>query len=62
MDCLVSVEEDFVVYTGFDGEPVELVKDGGDVAGGRGFGDDTGSSILDKLEFMKEFVRETKQE
>ena len=55
MDCLVSVEEDFVVYTEFDGEPVELVKDGGDVAGGRGFGDDTGSSILDKLEFMEEF-------
>ena len=45
----------------FDREPVKLVQDGGDVTDGRGFGDNTCSSVLDQLEFMEEFVGETKQ-
>ena len=31
------------------------------MADGRGFGDNTGSGILDQLDFMEEFVGETKQ-
>ena len=38
-------------------EDLKLVQDGGDVTDGRGFGDNTGSSVLDQLEF----VGETKQ-
>ena len=55
------IEEDLIFDTVFDREPVKLVQDGGDVTAGRGFGDDTCSSVLDQLEFMKEFVGETKQ-
>ena len=62
MDGIESIEEDLVVDTVFDRKPVELVKDRGDVADGRGFGDNTGSSVLDQLEFMEEFMGETKQE
>ena len=31
------------------------------MADGRGFGDNTGSRVLDQLKFMEEFVGETKQ-
>ena len=62
MDGFESMEEDLIVYTGFYGKPVELVKDRGDVTHGRGSGDDACCSILDQLEFMEEFVRETKKE
>lgn len=53
-----SIEENLEIYTVFDGKPVESVENRCDVAGGRGFGDNTGSSVLDQLEFMGE----TKQE
>ena len=55
------IEEDLVFNTVFDREPMKLVQDGGDVTYGRGFGDDACSSVLDQLEFMEEFVGETKQ-
>ena len=55
------IEEDLVFNTVFDREPMKLVQDGGDVTDGRGFGDDACSSVLDQLEFMEEFVGETKQ-
>ena len=45
-----------------DGEPVESVEDRSDVAGGGGFGDDPGCSILDKLQFMEGFDWETGEE
>ena len=53
------IEEDLIFNTVW--EPVKLVQDGGDVTDGRGFGDNTCSSVLDQLEFMEEFVGETKQ-
>ena len=40
---------------------MELVKNGGDVGDGRGFGDDAGCSVLDQLDFMEEFVGETEE-
>ena len=49
MDCLESVEKNFIVNAEFDGEPVKLVKDRGDVTDGGGFCDDAGSSVLDQL-------------
>ena len=61
MDGIECVEEDLVVYAVFDGQPVELVKNGGDVGDGRGFGDDAGCSVLDQLDFMEEFVGETEE-
>ena len=62
MDSLECMEEDFEVNAVFDGKPMELVKNRGDVTDGRGSGDDTGSSILDQLELMEEFVGETNKE
>ena len=55
------IEEDLIFNTVFDRELVKLVQDGGDATDGRGFGDNTCSSVLDQLEFMEEFVGETKQ-
>ena len=55
------IEENLIVNAEFDGEPVELVQDGGDVTDDRGSGDDTGSSVLNQLKFMEEFVGETKE-
>ena len=47
MDCFESMEEDFVINTEFDGEPMELMEDGSDVTSGVFFCDNPGSSILD---------------
>ena len=41
---------------------MELLQDGGDVVGRRGFGDDTGSGVVDQLKFMERRVRETEEE
>lgn len=47
MDGLECMEEDFEIYSVFDGKPVELEQNGGDVTDGRGFGDDACGSVLD---------------
>ena len=57
-----SMEEDFEIYTEFNREPVELLQDRGDVMEGGGSGDDAGGSVLDQLELMEGFLRETKEE
>lgn len=62
MDGIESIDEDLEVYALFDGEPVELVQYGCDVADGRCFSDDTSSRILNQLELMEVFVGKAKQE
>ena len=61
MNGFEGVQENLVIDTGFDGEPVELVENRGYVADDRGSSDDTGSRILDQLKFMEEFVGETNE-
>ena len=62
MDGLESVQEDFVVDSELDGEPVKLLKDRVDVVKRGGSGDDAGCRVLDKLKFMEGFVRGTEEE
>ncbi len=62
VDGFECIEEDFERDTEFDWEPVELLEDGGDVVKGGGSGDDTGCRVLDQLELMEGFVRDTKEE
>ncbi len=54
--------KDFECDTEFDWEPVELLEDGDDVVKGRGSGNDSGCRVLDQLELMEGFVRDTKEE
>ena len=61
MDGLEGMEEDLEIDAVFDGKPVELQQNGGNVTNGGGSGDDTGSSVLDQLQFMEEFVGESKE-
>ena len=62
MEGFESMEEDFEINTEFNREPVELLQDRGDVMEGGGSGDDAGGSVLDQLELMEGFLRETKEE
>ena len=41
---------------------MKLLQDGGNVMEGGGSGDDAGGSVLDQLELMEGFLRETKEE
>ena len=38
----------------WDGEPVQVVKDGGDVYMGTGVGEEAGGGVLDILKFIEE--------
>lgn len=60
MDGCECVEEDLVGNVITDQKSVELMLYRGDVTDGRSLADDTGSCLLDQLQYMKEFVRETK--
>ena len=62
MDGLVCVEEDLVINPVFYGKPVELVENRGDVAADGGSGDNSCCCILDQLDFMEEFMGETKEQ
>jgi len=62
VDGLECMEEDLKGIAVFDGKPVELLWNRGDVIDGRGFDHDAGSSVLDQFELMEEFVGETKEE
>ena len=46
---LEGMEEDLVVDAVFNGEPVELMENWGDVMDDRGFGDDSSRCVLDQL-------------
>ena len=41
------------MYMLFDGKPVEFAEDGGDVFSGWGAGKQSGSRVLDILQFLK---------
>ena len=62
MDGLEGMEENFIVDALFDGKPMELIQNRGDVIDGGGSGDDTGSCILDQLQFPEEVLGETVEE
>ncbi|XP_029299605.1 ubiquitin-conjugating enzyme E2 E1-like [Cottoperca gobio] len=55
MEGFVGHEEDLVLDSLGDGEPGELVEDGGDVVTGPGGGEKTGSGVLDVLEYIDDF-------
>ena len=46
---LEGMEEDLIVNAVFNGEPVELMENWGDVMDDRGFGDDASRCVLDQL-------------
>ena len=55
MDCFVGGEEYFEVDSLFDGQPVEIMEDGGDVLSGAGAGEEAGGRILYILKFLEGF-------
>ena len=52
MQCFVGGEQHFVVDPLFDGQPVEVMEDWGDVVSGAGVGEKAGSRVLYMLEFI----------
>ena len=49
-------EKYFEVYPVFNREPVEVMKDGGDVFSAAGGGEQAGGGILNVLKFIEDFV------
>ena len=43
------------MYSLTDREPVQVLKDGGDVVSGAGVGEEAGSAVLDILQFILNF-------
>ena len=52
MKGLECKQEDFEVNMEFDGEPVELLQNRGNVVNGGGSGDDPSCRVLNHLKFM----------
>lgn len=52
MEGFVSDEEDLEMNALLNGEPVELLKDGGDVVSRAGVGEEAGGRVLNVLEFL----------
>ena len=61
MDGLKGEEQNLKNDTGFDGEPVKLLKNRSDVVNGGGSGDDAGGRVLNQLKSVDGFERETKE-
>ena len=61
MDGLKGEEQNLKNYTGFDGEPVKLLKNRSDVVNGGGSGNDAGGRVLNQLKSVDGFERETKE-
>lgn len=59
MDGYGYVEKDFIVHMGMNWEPAEFLKNRCDVTDGRCSGSDAGGSVLDQLQFVDGFMRET---
>ena len=55
VECFVGDEECFEVDSLFDGQPVEIMEDWGDVLSGAGAGEEAGGRVLDILEFIEGF-------
>ena len=53
MESFVGEEEYFESDAGFDGEPVEVKEDRGDMVTGSGVGEEAGSRVLNHLESME---------
>ena len=51
----VSEKKEFKVNALWDGEPVEILEDGGDVVTGAGVSEQTCGGVLDVLDFIKDF-------
>ena len=55
MEGFVSEEKEFELDALWDREPVEVLEDRGDVVTGTGMGEQTGSRVLNVLEFIEDF-------
>ena len=54
MEGFVGKKKDFECDAEWDGEPVQVVKDGGDVLSGTGVSEEAGGGVLDVLKFVEE--------
>ena len=52
IEGFVGDEQNFVMDALLYREPVKLLKDGGDVVSGAGVGEETGSGVLNILQFL----------
>lgn len=62
MDAEVGEERNFVVDSGGYGEPVEVLKNGSDVFMFTDLHENTGSTVLDELKFLKIFLGRTNEQ
>lgn len=61
MDGFEDIKENFEIDSKFDREPVKLLKNRSNVVRSGDFTDNSGSRVLDQLELIERFMRETKK-